>query len=247
MATERDLSAIRAAVRPVVFGTGIAAFPVSTAGTAFLLSDRGQTFAITAKHVVGKHRGDRVLIYPSNSSHQPLGIQDFYRVNADAPGEEAEDFLVFKLDRKHSKASAIRFTDPVDGWQDFASTSKYFLLGYPEPSTYVDYQRSVIHSGQVLLAGNYSCKSVVPHCHEIVVENPHSLSTFSGFSGGPVFCLRQRIGMSPELNLCGIALQGTPTSGIVRFLDSALLRSAIEQAHLPKAFRHATNNNNPFN
>jgi len=240
LSAKLEMRALRACVRPVVFGTGLADFPLSTAGTAFLLSSLQKTFVLTAKHVVRGYRVERLRIYPSPNSRRHLRIAEYYNVDAERPGEEVEDFIVIEVENALSSAKDLVTLGPSpEAWQEFRCAAQYFLIGYPEPKSHVDYKASVIHSGQVLMAGRYSGPSVSPHCHELSVENPHSLPTFSGFSGGPVFSLRQRVAMPSVLTFCGMALQGTPASGLVRFLDCAAIHSAIEQVHVPRSLRRA--------
>ena len=195
---------------------------------------------MTAKHVVATYPPERLRVYQTDSARSPLTIRDFYRINAGEPDGETEDLLVFEVDVSAKASSCIAIDSVPNAWHEFAHTAQYFLIGYPEPKTYVDYDASVIHSGQVLLAGRYGKPaSGAPYCHELSVENPLLLSTFSGFSGGPVFSLSERLAAPPVLRLCGMALQGTPQSGVVRFLDCTVLQAAMDEVHQPKHLRRA--------
>jgi hypothetical protein len=244
MSAELQMRSLRRLVRPVIFETGCSDFPLSTAGTAFLLSSGSDTFVITAKHVVGAYPPDRLRVYQSDQSETPLPVKDFYRVNAGEPGGEIEDLLVLEIEtapREEQDAEvSIRIEPMADAWHEFKDTAKYFLIGYPEPKSFVDFEGSVIHSGQVLIAGRYISPSVSsPYCHDLRVDNPLSISNFSGFSGAPVFSLHDRVAMPSVLVFCGLALQGTATSGLIRFLDCTVIQAAMDEIHLPALLRRA--------
>ena len=59
------------------------------------------------------------------------------------------------------------------------------------------------------------------------MSGTHSLSTFSGFSGGPVFALVKHSDSQGEIVLCGMALRGTTSSGLIHFLDRSVLLDAL--------------------
>ena len=120
MSAKLEMRALRAGVRPVVFETGLAEFPLSTAGTAFLLSDRSRTFVVTAKHVLRGYPPERLRIYPSFDSEKFLRISEFYNVNAESPGEEIEDFIVLKIDGISSQSrSPITLPPNHENWHAF--------------------------------------------------------------------------------------------------------------------------------
>ena len=238
MSAELQMRSLRRLVRAVIFETGCSDCPLSTAGTAFLLSSGPKTFVITAKHVVGDYPPDRLRVYQSDHTATPLPIRDFFRVNAGEPGGEVEDLLVLEVEpisRDQQDAEVSICIDPMaDAWHEFKDTAHYFLIGYPEPMSFVDYEESVIHSGQVLLAGRYvGISAGLPHCHDLRVDNPLAVSNFSGFSGAPVFSLHDRLAMPSILAFCGMALQGTASSGLARFLDCTIIQSVMDEVHQP--------------
>jgi hypothetical protein len=244
MSAEQKMRSLRRLVRPVIFETGCPDFPLSTAGTAFLLSSGSKTFVITAKHVVGAYPPDRLRVYQSDHSETPLAVKDFYRINASEPGGETEDLLVLEVEpaplAEQDAEVSIHIEPMADAWHEFKDTAQYFLIGYPEPKSFVDYEDSVIHSGQVLIAGRYSRPAAsAPYCHDLLVDNPLSIPNFSGFSGAPVFSLHDRVAMPSVLAFCGLALQGTVASGLVRFLDCTIVQAAMDEIHLPALLRHA--------
>lgn len=236
MSATEELSALRACVRPVMFETGIPGYPYATAGSAFLLAYQARVFVLTAKHVVSDYPVERLLVFPSEQSRTPLRISDYYRIDAGNSGEDVEDFLVIETDvgsltpEERKSRHLIHLTPSADAWHEWKFTAQFFLIGYPSPKSHVDYERSVIHTGQVLMVGRYVTPFASPLCHELLVEDPHSLSTFSGLSGCPVFSLSERLALPSDLTLCGMALRGTPASKKVYFLESAVLRAALERA-----------------
>lgn len=86
-----------------------------------------------------------------------------------------------------------------------------------------------------VLAG-FRAISPANYCFELNIEDAYSTYDFNGLSGFPVFSYPRTLKDSFHPNFCGMVLRGTKESGRLHFLDSRVIRHAIEIACLPSHF-----------
>lgn len=226
----------RQCARPVIFETRVHSAPYAVSGTSFLLTFRGRLFAVTARHVVGSHPVEGILIFPSDESRQPLRILQWWQLPDDAQDPDRADLLLVEVDprnmkHKDRKASHAFEIDilPTD-WHSRRFDSQFFVFGYPKSHNEVDYEALTISTKQFLLTGKYLRATSSSDCHEIAVTNPLGLATFNGFSGSPVWSLPAAIGVRMAPIFCGVSIRGTARSGILRFVSSDVVRSMLDEA-----------------
>lgn len=226
----------RQCARPVIFETGSVDVPYSISGTAFLVGYRQRLFAVTARHVVGRQPIDNVLIFPSDRARKPLSVVQWWQLPEDPNDPDRVDLLVMEADirrisgndRRTSHAFEIESL-PTD-WFGARFSSTFFVLGYPTEHNEVDYDALNINTKQYLLKGTYRGVTTTADCHEVSVENPLGLATFNGLSGSPVWCLPAGLGVRMAPVFCGVAIRGTASSKIIRFLSSFVIRSMLAEA-----------------
>lgn len=213
------------AVHPLVFETGIAEAAHSIAGTGFLVGYCRRVFLVTARHVL---RPDEVypLCILSPAGHV-LPLKDVYFVPVDAVDEDFTDLAVVELDLqklqiKHYDTRLIPMESVTGDWRQAAHDTGCFLLGFPKQHSWVDYETGEVQMGLVKLAGRYQGAALAHSLHEFKVENP-PLDDYSGFSGSPVFCQRIATNGSYVPVLCGMVVQGSPISRIVRFIETSVI------------------------
>jgi hypothetical protein len=237
MATSDPLRNLMACVRPVVFETSIPDAPYSTAGTCFVVGYEQSVYAITAKHVVAGMPLNMLHVFPTDDADCSFDLSRGFVPDPGYVSDECIDLVLLRIESTkvaeqiRRKSRLIRMTAESCDWQPTRDVATFMLLGYPNDKCFVDYEEQTIHTGQVLLRGAYSGPSDDGHAHRITVENPLNLPSFSGFSGGPVFSLAQRLAMPSNLTVCGVALAGTSESLTCHFLDSAVLLRALAAAN----------------
>jgi hypothetical protein len=104
----------------------------------------------------------------------------------------------------------------------------YYIIGFPKDHSFIDNDIEMIHSERITLKAKYIGQSVEPYLHEIEVTEPHTLSSFDGFSGSPVFGVTHQLNEPPSVVICGMAIRGTSTSNRIHFLDRSILLDALE-------------------
>ncbi len=218
-------------VQPLVFETGLHEFPYSTAGTVFLVGHRGKAFVLTTRHGLRPDSLSPICVFPSDTSHQLIPLDDVFFVPLDDEPEDYMDLVVIAVDTARIEnaevggAHLIALTPILTGWPQQAA--ELVVLGFPEDHAFVDPDTQMLHAQRVVLNARYVGLSPLPHLHEARITDPHTLSTFSGFSGGPVFAVLRPPDQPPTIGLCGMAIRGTSSSNVIHFLDRSVLIDAL--------------------
>ena len=231
--TRQTIDLIAPSVQPLVFETGIAEFPYSTRGTVFLVSYQGKPYVLTARHALHPEYPVPICVFPSDTSHCLIPLNDVFFVPRADEGEDFVDLAVIAIDTMritHSevaKATLIDLALACGEWKSYANEAQFFILGYPEERSMINDVTQELRTDRVSLFGRYGGLSPLPHLHLFRVSDSLALNTFSGFSGGPVFAWVERPEQRPVPILCGMALRGTPESGLIHFLDCEILLDAL--------------------
>jgi len=223
-------------VRPIAFDTQFPSAPFSVAGTGYLAGYKKDVFLVTARHVIGGLSFQRVLVYPTERTSSPLRLTAGWSFHSDGSDDDSSDIFiartnpsalgggtkrrsrVLNLNSKHSSA-----------WATSRYSSMFFCAGYPKKDTYADYETQQIKYRPYLLYGNYLGTGADDGCHKLQLKNPHRLSSFDGLSGSPVFSIPHSIGLAAQPAFAGMLIRGTASSGLVHFIESELILSALEE------------------
>ena len=128
----------------------------------------------------------------------------------------------------------IPLNEQSEDWMAMRHVSP-FLVGFPNEHTFVDFDAGEVVEGLVEMRGSYLRPADSPYLHEIKIQSPPPLISYNGFSGCPVFMLKYSVGAPALPILCGVAIQGSVESGIVRFIERSVLIDllAAKLAHRP--------------
>ena len=114
-----------------------------------------------------------------------------------------------------------------DDWEPFAEVADFAAIGFPSERSSIDFEKRTVTTGRTILQGQYAGPAGQHRCHYMTVNDGLGLSTWQGMSGGPVFAWVRRLGLPSQLFLAGIAIQGTPTFGMITFIEARIIRSAL--------------------
>ena len=219
--------------QPMVFETGNNDYPYSVQGTAFLVGYRKNIYALTARHVLQPSNLFPVCLFPSDTSQRIIPLNEAFFVPEHQAPDDFMDLAVLIVDdpvqfhEDIKKASILSLSRSRTNWGLLPKETEYYLIGFPDEKCSVDYKAEELNTQREILAGHYEGPSSIPYLHKLRISSPHKFTTFSGFSGGPVFCIEQ----APEndtVRFCGMALRGSVSSGVVHFLDKCVLLDALE-------------------
>lgn len=226
---------LAASVQPLVFETVSPDAPYSILGTTFLVGYEHRAFVLTARHALRPDDGLTPLcIFPTDSSQRLLPLKDVFFVSKDDVEKEFADLAVIEIDRAKivdselGQATLIDLKPTPRDWLPCHDTSELVVIGYPEDHSFVDYDQETIPTRRIALHGRYCGPSSSSYVHTLEVFDALSLSTFSGFSGGPVFAWTERSGEPAQIALCGMALRGTASSRRIHFLERSVLMDALK-------------------
>jgi hypothetical protein len=130
-------------------------------------------------------------------------------------------------DLELAEATLIDIALASSDWENCAEYLEFIIIGFPEDHAFVDYIEEELHAERVCLSAQYIGRSSMPFLHEIEITTPHSLTTFSGFSGSPVFAYINEPSSMPRIALCGMVVRGTAKSSRMHFLERSVLVDAI--------------------
>ncbi len=226
------LGKLARSVQPLVFETGITDAPYSVLGTAFLVGYEGRPYVLTARHSLNPENLGPICIFPSDTSRSLVPLKDVFFVHREDFSEDFVDLAVIAIDTSRithaevAQATLIDFARASGDWE--GQEREFVIFGFPEDHSFVDYDEQMLHTNRVALHARYMGLSSIPYLHEIEVMESHSLTTFSGFSGGPVFAWGNCRGVAPAPILCGMAIRGSSSSNKVHFLDRSVLLDALK-------------------
>lgn len=227
------ITRLSASVQPLVFETGLPDAPYSTRGTVFLVGHAGRAFVLTARHALFPEDIAPICVFPSDISQRILPLKDVFFVHKDDVPDDFMDLAVIEIDMNGINDNEVGNARLVDlalatgDWLSKSETAEMFVLGYPEEHSFVDYELETLTNHRWALRGRYAGPSALPYLHTLEVSDAHTLSTFSGLSGGPVFAWIEHPGNEGEIILCGMVLRGTPISRRIHFLDRSVLLDAL--------------------
>ena len=224
-------NSLASAVHPLVFETEISEAPHSIAGTGFLVGYCHRVFFVTARHAL---RPDAIhpLCILSPSGHV-LPLKDVYFAPAAKADEDFADLAIVEIDMQsvgteHCDTRVIPLESVTGDWQQTAQVSSFFVLGFPNQYSCVDYEIGEVQMGFVELACSYQGVAQADCLHELKVEKPPQLKSFSGFSGGPVFCRHVAASGRELFLLCGVAVQGSTESRMIRFIETSIIHVMLK-------------------
>lgn len=220
-------------VQPLIAETGNRVYPLQLKGSCFLVGYRNKARVITTRHQVGEALVPmRVFIRDDSAKFLPLTKAT--AVPPQLVGDDWSDICVMDIDMPAAKRGFGRHAKLTDldrfkhGWDECKDVAPFFVVGFPHETSAIDFEKARIQSVRSCLIGRYAGPGVSRHIHEIHIDGSELWESWSGFSGGGVFSWLRRIGCVPRLALCGMAIQGTPESGIVKFVSAEILLAALE-------------------
>lgn len=229
------IAAFEQAVQPLVFETGDDAYPVEIRGSGFVIGHRGRCFIVAARHSLRPDSLQPICIPAGDTSRFLLPPKDAWFVPVGRLPDDSTDFALVEVDRtklhrKHGQGRLLNLDQHRVDWMEHRDTSQFVLIGFPDERSDIDYNRKLIDAQRSILVGRYARPelSIGVGVFSMTIDNALGMQSFSGFSGGPVMCWVRRLGIRPQLVLCGIAIRGTPASGLVYFIGADTLYNALE-------------------
>jgi hypothetical protein len=224
--------------RPLVFETGIEEAPHSVFGSSFLVGYRGRVFVITARHVLQPEAQTHALCVRSPTGRL-LPPKDVFFCPIGSVSDDWADLAAVEIDLSQTSGDMgetriVLISDQQEDWMTMRHVSPFIVVGFPNQHTFMDFETGEVVEGLVELQGSYARPAESLYLHEIKIQSPPPLESYSGFSGCPVFMVKYFIGAPALPVLCGVAVQGSVESGIVRFVETSILVDLLT-AKLKKA------------
>ena len=219
-------------IRQVLFENELT-YRFSGQGTCFLLQFNNRFFAITAKHVINKYSSQqiRIIINPKSASKMKCCFeieQPFCYKSDDSIVQEFEDFVVIPIDGNdlnQTERELFFLYRPVnDSCFCSTNTNPLIIAGFPDDNQNIDYEKQQIEGQAMILLGKQIETRDNDLTYKLSVKHDAKLSTFSGFSGSPVFSCSA----NGNNKIIGMVLRGHPENKIFRFLDIRAIITGID-------------------
>ena len=235
-------TAYQESVRPVLFESELESHPYGGLGTSILVWNSGTYFWVTARHVIAKQKQslESLRIFPTDTSRFSLPFNALCEIHSPDLAEDFTDLYILQVDL----SSFISAGDAPLTAQDLAtgtlcpdklkSGDELLVVGYPEDSRSIDYDRFKIRYRREAFAAEYRGPSVEQHCHELKIQDNSRLSSYNGLSGSPVF---RMVTQGPYVfpMLAGILLRGTVGSHTGFFVGADVVAHATKLSTLTDA------------
>ncbi|MBS0149928.1 MAG: hypothetical protein JSR31_03245 [Nitrospira sp.] len=221
-------------IQPLVFETGVEGVRYSsTRGTVFLVGYEGRSYVLTARHALQPNNLMPICVFSSDVSCQLIPLKDVFYVPQHLEDDDIADVAVIAIDTRRinhpdvARAQLMDLALSCGEWKGYAHETQFFVLGYPEERSFLNYETTEFRADRVMFLGRYDGPSNFQSLHVLKVHNTLSLTTFSGLSGTPVFAWLEQPRQRPTSVLCGMVLRGTSQSGVIHFLDRDILLDAL--------------------
>lgn len=233
--SQQSIDQLALSVQPLVFETGVEeALYSSTRGTVFLVGYEGRSYVLTARHALQLDNLMPICVFPSDTSHKLIPLEKVFYVPHSLEGDDFEDLAVIAIDTRritHPDVASAKLIDlalSCGEWKKYAHEVQFFVLGFPEERSFLNYETLEFRADRIILIGRYDGPSTLQYHHVLSVLDTLSLKTFSGLSGAPVFAWLELPMQRPTPVFCGMVLRGSPESGLIHFLDRDVLLEALK-------------------
>jgi hypothetical protein len=232
--TPEALLSIAQAVQPLVFETGLDAIPYSTAGTVFLVSFENRWYVVTTRHGLRPESPPAICVFPNDCSRRIFSLRNVFFVPSADVAEDFVDLAVIDIDPRYQLDPELRQAQPLDlsvlyfdDWESRLDDHEIYLLGYPNELSHVDFEDQFLRTDRVVLRGETIDRSPIDHLYQLILSDTRALVSFSGLSGEPVVAVSESSKGRRAL-FCGMAVRGTPGSGLVHFIPAQVIVHAIK-------------------
>lgn len=227
-------------VQPVLRETGHAEYPYAiSGGTIFLAAYQGRGLAITARHALLPLTS--ICLFSSDSSQRILPLENVFYVTPEKIDDDFADFAIIEMDMRKlvgdSDFASLKLIDleKVSGdWLDSSSEAVFLVLGYPLEHSELQFTERSITTPRFVLRGSYKGVSEYSSSvHIIELSKIYGITDFNGFSGGPVFAFLPNDANPQKVFLCGMAIRGSSSSGLIHFLELGVILAGIQVKPAP--------------
>ncbi|MGC1782135.1 MAG: serine protease [Acidobacteriaceae bacterium] len=229
--------------RPLFLEANIEGFDYGQTGSCFLLRVGDRLRVVTARHCLWQNTRpnpeqirstvENLWIPQRMMDKSPLSFGfTSARAASSTTHASACDFAVIEI-------SCNPWPDTAD-FYDLAITSspipkcgdKLVVAGYPQLINEIQYpdekQDGKLKPRRLLASGIFAGGGTAPMLNAMRLDEPEKLASYNGMSGSPVFLVRKQ-GPGALAELVGVAVSELRSAGIIEFIPTQLLVSALDR------------------
>jgi len=234
---EDQLKRIRLCAKPILFETGFEEVPYGGAGTTFFVKVGSTVLLVSSRHAFGNYPLEKLLVFPNAETDNSIPFNKAFSVaNRDQNDPDFSDIVLARVDLNkihlatESNMVVLDLDKASDIWREAPSSQKYFIFGYPNERSNVDYEECKIFNNQSILVGNFIGASPSSYCFELKIIDSNGVLNFNGLSGSPVVSIPYKPKGKIDISFCGMVIRGTSPTSPIHFLDAKVIRHAISLA-----------------
>ncbi len=211
---------------PVIIETGCDEWPYAVRGTFFVAEVFAELFIVTARHVVEGNDEKSVFFRYRAGSRFSLPLNQVIKngMYQDSSSPEYTDVILYRVAKEELNESVhtAKLDAQTEPWKTLQVGEQLYVRGYP--SELQDVKDSGLKEQGVLFNASYTKKTHHFGCHEIKLNPTEAFTDYDGFSGSPVYCVKDGARF-----LVGIMVKATAYQNIGLFVDGSVLLEMIAE------------------
>lgn len=210
-------------------------------GSSFLVaSDDDHFYWVTALHNINNMPTGWLRIIPMDNSSVTLPFDEMITIGGGRDSETFKDIYITRINMSQfiqNGDTPLKAQDVEKGFipaENLKAGDELFVIGYPNERTEIDYTaQSILQTRCVLRAIYKEYDPLADHLHMANISTSIELRSYNGLSGSAVFYMDNKAINGTTYRfplLVGMVLQGTASSGIIRFVSSRVIFDIIRKA-----------------
>lgn len=211
---------------PVIIETGFDEWPYALRGTFFVAEILSELYVVTARHVVEGNDEKAVFFRYRAGSRSSLPLNQVIKNKAyqGSNSPEHTDVILYRVNKQ--ELDEVVHTTKLDvqqkPWETLQAGEQLSVRGYP--SELQDVKDSGLKEQGVLFNASYTKRTQHSGCHEIKLNPTETFTDYDGFSGSPVYCVKDGARL-----LVGLMIKATAFQNVGVFVDGSVLLAMVAE------------------
>ncbi|MFT7043820.1 MAG: V8-like Glu-specific endopeptidase [Candidatus Azotimanducaceae bacterium] len=209
---------------PVIIETGADEWPYSVRGTFFTIKIGGESYVVTARHVVHGNDENTVFFRYKNNSRFSLPLDQEIKNTSymDESSPEYTDIILYRINKNETDEEFISIDLNLSEtpWERLSKGDNLVIRGYPSEL------QKVLDSGvkeqAVIINAKYLNRAVTENCHDIELFPTETFTFHDGYSGSPVFLKK-----NSDFKFAGILIKADSFNNKGLFVDASVLLKMV--------------------
>lgn len=226
--------------QPMYFKGDDKEWPFFGTGTCFLCNSKRHYYLITAAHVLSNLniQPNQMFLFPHDKSRQNIQLSNYYKIKGPVSDDcEYQDLALYRISERNTvkRQEKLHNSFNLDSFTtsdlDLTVGDSLLFFGYPHQQREIDYDAKQFMHASVQVSAHYDGMASLKHCCKISFDAPSGISDMNGFSGSPVFWLKEKPNgkMGPRFSglIIRAGIHGGTGNGV--FVGAEVIKQLIAQ------------------